>query len=451
MRTGRRLFVVDPSLKDARGHHFTLTKNVSVSARNGGLDVYWLAALDASDELQSSPELIPTFGRSMYSAYQSSKNHKKNFIVSRLSQLRSLLLPASRLDAQRLASSSEEGALKASIEAALGEAIKTYRIGPSDRVLFHTADGATYEALSDLMQTLDPADLPQIHVCTPYDPFGVMPNRRSPGTILDAINQLKALHLLGRRIYLHAENQLLAKHLSEVWGCKVSALNLPAQEITEDMKFHAREFRKTRLHLNKDQFLVVSLGAARLEKGFHLFPDVVRRVFEFAGEGEFAEVPAAKIKFVLQASAQIVGRHPNISKAIEKLQFYPKDRVELLMEPLSDLDYGNLTLASDAILMPYDQEAYRVRGSGVVSEAILARKFIVAKARSYPGVMAQWQGGACGETPAEMARALLTIIKHRWQRFERVRQASEEYLQANSVERYINKIIEAERDRSDQK
>lgn len=447
MSIGRRLFVVDPSLKDIRGHHYSLAKAVTESAEMAGLSVVWLAAGDASESLKRHSHLIPTFDHTMYSSYESKTSSRKGSVVQNLASLRNRLSPNASGSGAPKRDTSPVIDIKTSMLQSLLDACAKFGIGPADRILFHTADGATYEALAELVKYFPAADLPLIHICTPYDPVGVMPNRKSAEVVQQAIDTFGAADLLGRRVFLYGENPMLADHLSAIWNCHVGALDLPVTPVTEHEKTQARIYRRERLATANDRFLVVSLGAARLEKGFHLIPDIVRRTFEFAGTGEFADIPATKVKFALHASAQIIGRHPVIEKALTRFQVYSRDQVELLTEPLSDVEYQNLTLASDAILMPYDEDAYRVRGSGVVSEAIVAKKFIIAKSGSYPAEMAIRQGGAIGDTPAAIANALLTVIKNRWQRSEQAKQASEEYLAGNSIEQYVQKMILLERRR----
>lgn len=445
MSKGRRLFVVDPSLKDIRGHHYALANAVTDSAVLAGLTVIWLASREASKDLRSNARLVPTFGQDMYSSYQKPDKPVELGFRRSLSDLtHRIFKPSSEAEAT-VRSGDTELDIKTSMLESLLRAFEKLEVGPADRVLFHTADGATYDALSEIVGIFPAIDLPLIHICTPYDPVGVMPNRESPEIVKRAIENFEARNLLGRRIFLHAENPLLAEHLSRIWECRVTALDLPVIPITESMKTLARAYRRDRLATKDQQFLVVSLGAARLEKGFHLIPDVIRRTFEFAGAGDFSEIPPGKVKFALHASAQIIGRHPVIEKAIDRLRGFSSEQVVLLTDSLTDVEYRNLTLASDAVLMPYDEAAYKVRGSGVVAEAVVAQKFIIAKSGSYPAEMATWQGGAVGETPADIARALLTVVKNRWQQFELLKKASDNYSATNSVEQYVQKMIRSER------
>src|SRR5690606_41981751 len=83
-------------------------------------------------------------------------------------------------------------------------------LGPDDRILFHTADGMTYAALDRCLEAASARALPRIHVCTPYDPAGIMPNRVADRPIDAAIARWRERGLIGDRVFLHAENARLA-------------------------------------------------------------------------------------------------------------------------------------------------------------------------------------------------------------------------------------------------
>ena len=176
-----------------------------------------------------------------------------------------------------------------------------------------------------------------------------------------------------------------------------------------------------------------------MEKGFHLMPDIIRRVFEFAGEAA-----REKIKFVLHASPQIIGRDPVITKAIEALEARPEGEVYLLLDALSDEDYQTLLHASDVVLMPYGEREYRVRGSAVVTEAISAGKTVVAKPETYPGAAAEQHGGRTGPAPIDMAKAILEIFENRDAFAARAASEREKFIAENAVEAYWRRCLDAE-------
>lgn len=428
----RQLLIADPSLTDRRGHHYNLTRLAAQSAEEAGFEARWLVSRELNADLAAAhPEAIPAFASSMYDAYKpGAAPLPRRGLLQRLLRPRPAA-PETAAPAPDLALSMLEGLL---------EGIEESGAGPADHLLFHTADGATYRAVGQLLEMRDPASLPIIHLCTPYDPVGVMPNRKTPEEVAAPIHKMEERGLLGSRVHLYAENDGLASHLSTLWEVVVSPLPLPVEEAGDDIGAEISRFRQEALGVAPDSFVVASLGAARLEKGFNMFPDIIRRTYELAGTPEFPGTSAEKIHFALHASPQIIGRHPVIAAALEKLEALGSDRVTLLIEPLSDLGYRTLLEAADAVCLPYNTKDYRVRSSGIVTEALAAGKYLIASSGSYPGHVAENCFGGTGETPMEMARSLLTLIASKEERDARFRDAVDAFRTENAVPNYIRRL-----------
>lgn len=429
-----RLFIVDPSLKDLRGHHYMLTRAATKSAQAAGFDVTWLCSTAFSPELdQSGAAIAPVFGASMYDAYL----QKPGATAGRLAGWRRRFAKALGVGVAQQKAPSAAAASRFATD--LLGAIKDFAIGAGDRILLHTADGESLLAVAQYAKVTALDAMPIIHVATPYDPVGVMPNKQNIEQLTPDIAILRDQNKLDRKLFLYAENALLAAHLTEIWSAPVRPLPLPVTAGDPSAAQAARTQMCEKLGINEDAFLVVSLGSARLEKGFHLMPDIVRRVFEFAGEDA-----RAKIKFVLHASPQIIGRDPVIAKAIDALQARPDGDVFLLLDGLSDDDYQALLHASDVVLMPYGEREYRVRGSAVVTEAISAGKSIVAKPGTYPGAAAEQHGGRTGAAPIDMAKAIIEIFDQREAFAARAASERNAYIADNAIEKYWRRCLDAE-------
>jgi hypothetical protein len=411
-----RLIIADPSLKDIRGHHFTLSRDVTKSAVRAGFDVIWYC----SSEFKHAPDLDicgatvhPIFGASMYDRYKQQGNQSD------------VSLEQSMLDA-------------------ISDGFKKDKITSKDRVLFHTADGATYLAISKYMTTASAQSCPIFHICTPYDPVGVMPNRNDADEVCQAIARLKK-KLIGKKAFFYGENPFLAKHLASIWDIPVHSLELPA---SEDRCLFSKtsliQFRRETFGLSPSDFLTIYLGSARLEKGYQLLPYIVGRTFEFAGKGEFSAVNPTTVHFAFQSSPQIIGYHPDIKKAVEKMDAMPKSQVTILRQPLSDRDYSMLLHASDAVILPYEADKYRVRGSGIVSEALTAGKIILATRNSYPAKRINKGAGGDAESPLEFSKVLLGIVQNKSAYLKNAEEASAEYRQNNSLESYWPKCLKIE-------
>lgn len=430
-----RLFIVDPSLKDIRGHHYMMTRAATLSAQAAGFHITWLCSKDFTGDLESDgADIAPTFGASMYQNYIAQKKAMWKPKRSWLSRL--FAKPAQKTPKVCLATAFYEDMMTA---------IDKHHIDENDRIFMHTGDGASLLAIPRLMANIDVSRMPVFHIATPYDPVGVMPNRDNAEDITEALQSVQEMGLIDKKLFLYAENRYLAGHLTSLWSIHVAPLDVPVHAPSAQKAALGQEFRRNRLGVPDNYFLVVSLGSARVEKGFHHIPDIIQHAFKLAGSPPFDNVDPTTLKFILHASPQIVGRAPEILEALEKLNAIPDDQVELLLEPLSESDYQSLLHASDTVMMPYEEHAYRVRGSTIVSEAIASAKPIVATKDTYPGKAAAEYGGRTGATPTELAEAVLSIASDRTRHRAQAASISADYVARNGVNSYWLKCLEREK------
>jgi glycosyltransferase involved in cell wall biosynthesis len=109
-------------------------------------------------------------------------------------------------------------------------------------------------------------------------------------------------------------------------------------------------------------------GYAKREKGFHLLPEIVREIRRLHGTND--------VHLLLQVNHG--GYDPSIVKAAADLELLVDSGIRLLRGSMSNSDYLNAFESADILLLPYDPELYRGRGSGVFSEAIGYGKVVVA-------------------------------------------------------------------------
>ena len=425
----QRVFVIDPSLQDLRGHHYMMTSGVARSAKEAGFEVIWLVAKEFKSGLNHEGfQVDPVFGASMY----------KNYLEARERSLNAARTPVGRIFRRLFGSiNPTSDCLSTSFADDFLIAVERHSIGAEDRVLLHTADGAAYPAVKLLFEKMPKDKFPSFHVATPYDPVGVMPNNKSGNAVNEAVAFLDRAGAIGTNIFLYAENDRLATHLAQLWDVSVGVLPVPVEGISEELKKAGTEYRHNVLRVADEQLLIISLGSARLEKGFDLMPEIIRHV-------QSSDAVAQPIRFVLHSSPQIVGRHPEIEKTLGELSAMDGNAVTLLTETISNEDYYKLLYAADCVLLPYDQSAYRVRSSGVVSEAVAAGKVVIAKTGSYPGDVARMYGGKTGRDAYELAQSILTVAANLKSCRMAMADAAEKFLESNDVSIYWKRCLEAE-------
>ena len=430
--TNENFVIIDPSLRDFRGHHYMLSDLASQSAERAGMHVAWLVADPASQiPPRDGVAITPWFSMSMYDAYKPP--------AQKASQRGLAAKFRSVFSGKRSESKSAPDPAEI-IKPELQRAFEHYRgDGRKTRFFVHTADGAIYRALSALRDEIAADRDLTLHVCTPYDPVGVMPNRGPHKDIQPAIERLISAGVVGRQIHLHAENPFLAEHLSALWKTSVASLEIPVDAGARVPISGANTQLRRKFGIADDAFVISSLGPARLEKGFDKLPEII-----CAWRASARDASGGSVHFALHAAPQIIGRHPQIAQALDAIKSENDGSVTLLEDPLSDKDYAALLDISDAVILPYDAQLYRVRSSGAVAEAIATGKIIIASKGSYPARCITPGAGECADSPAEYVGAIAKIVSDSASYVNAAARAAARYENENSLEDYVQKIVRAE-------
>lgn len=108
---------------------------------------------------------------------------------------------------------------------------------------------------------------------------------------------------------------------------------------------------------------IAFVGEAREEKGFQLLPDVVETVL--------SQIDGIDVRFRIQCGANVWNQTPPIQTAVTRLEAMAKadKRIELLAGALPEDQYLDLIRGADIVFLPYNPPQYRIRGSGVATQA----------------------------------------------------------------------------------
>ena len=455
-----KVFIADPALKDHRGHHFSLTKIISESFVEAGYEVVWLT--------HKTFELAPTdgsiqvgavFSESTYESYKVSKPkpaksapaideplvmHPLKRLYKRLpASLRSRLSAHLRklvdsirsflyshentqeTDSAEEECESEKKVLRPPLrpEQELYRGLRQFDCTADDIVLFHTCDVNTYKMIYEFFMNNTTVGewnkFPIFHLSTPYDEL-VMPHNRTKG-LKTILRRLGSLGVIGQRVFLYAENELLANHLNFFSKLPFVALPIP---LTSTFNFEVSEPPSSTVN-------VVYLGAARTEKGFTTLPEVVE---EIVGKNN-------EINFILQASPQIMGYTPDVEDAVNRLLHIEGDRLTLIKEVQSPEQYQELLGRADIILLCYDEARYRVRSSGIAVEAIINEALIVATQGTFTHHVAQQSGVGIKYGDTDSIVAAIRQIAEEIDEFRaQAKERKKAYLSEHSTQSFVGKL-----------
>lgn len=117
--------------------------------------------------------------------------------------------------------------------------------------------------------------------------------------------------------------------------------------------------------------IVAFLGDGRLEKGFQHLPEVIEQTWRLNN----------RVTFKVQA--HLTGNNkaaPALNKTVAMLSSLAAanpSKLHLIERSLDQGEYLNVLFASNLVLIPYDQQAYRMRSSGILAQALAAGKMVV--------------------------------------------------------------------------
>jgi hypothetical protein len=194
------------------------------------------------------------------------------------------------------------------------------------------------------------------------------------------INALKACsefiknnNIFNGKLEIYGDNLSLSKDFSEFFG-KVKTLPMIHGNRNLDYLKHKKNIR-TNFKNSKNKMRFSFLGHTRFEKGvMEVFSSII----------SLSKTPIfKKIEFHIQLNSlndldEKDIDYIRIKKGIKSLKNMNFKNIFLYFEPLSYKEYRNILLESEVVIMPYFQEQYQSRTSGVFCDACSMGKVIIA-------------------------------------------------------------------------
>lgn len=451
----KKLFIADPALSSFNGHHYAVTESFSKAAEISGIEVIWLVnksfAIDADNQSRRY-KVESTFSMGTYDGYKKpistieGKDGSKIITVAKAGYRKlpaasqpwiknivnfahekfesiALLLRGGEAIVNQCQSKENQSIVKG-FPGELYEALKKHQYSNSDGVLFHTCDAFTYRDIvsffTNKIHYEDWDKMPFFYLSTPYDDL-VMPHNKTSIPSNNSIRHLNLLGLIGTRIFLFAENELLAKYLSKLWSLQVKALYIPQQPFSLASN---RTLDDGKLH-------IYYLGSARTEKGF---PFVVEAIEKY-----LATETRQDVCFTLQITPQILGYTYDIAQAVKRLKSNSDTRLNLIENLQTKAEYQSSVLKSDVLLLCYDKERYAVRSSGIVLEALTNGKNIISTKGTFPHFIAG-EAGIGIDTIDDFIRGVTTIADNRERYEELAKLRSADILNGNSSTAFCDEL-----------
>ena len=209
---------------------------------------------------------------------------------------------------------------------------------------------------------------------------------------------------LGTRISISAEVESYAKYLEDKLQCAVSVVDFPATGETIPLP-------------KATPYVIGAVGSGRPDKGYFRLFNIIDTHNRLYG--------SQRVKFRIQKmnpedhcyDQQYEQRLANIKN------------VELLAYKLTEQEMRDQYARAHALLLPYCQETYRLRGSAIQAEAIASgRQLIASKNTGFEGMIKTLGNGIVCQTDREFAESIHTLTQQFHKYSGRVEiQAKEKY------------------------
>lgn len=304
-----RLLVLDFSYEGTSGHHHALNKLLTSAGKEAGWHVHVLANRNIAPSLLDS-NTDPLFTRGTYGAVGKPKQARKKM--------------------RRTIRSFVKDMLEAGLD----------RIPADTTVLIHTASAPHILATVGFLSLAKRKCPTNIYLMLPPDFDAASPAQAEQRRQYEQAFRLAAGH---PHVRFLCENRLL-KAAYQGLGCEhIALLDLPCR--LPDTVFE-------RPRTGRMNFLFI--GDPRPEKGLQLILDAIPLLEPLAGR--------ITIKLLLT--------HPEKSRSIAPL-LEGREFVELVAKPFfSEAEYFQALGQADCVLLPYDPQAYLLKNSNMVSEAL---------------------------------------------------------------------------------
>ncbi|HKK16248.1 MAG TPA: glycosyltransferase [Gammaproteobacteria bacterium] len=355
----KNIIILDPScVDDSRTHHLYSLKGHAHVFHTAGYNVIAGSNINCTLEL-SECKNYPLFSYTVYDEIRSASTGKlKRFLKK----------PCYSYLVRKTAGS-------------IRNLLDENNIVKSDHVFIPTCDWIMLQSLARLVKKNEFP--PSLHLLFMYERANWMTAGYPYSRLLALLKELLAKR---GNIYIYTETERHAANLENELGFRPASFPFPA--LPFDTKRQSGS-QYGNIHIG-------ALGGGRKDKGYQLLPGIIKKFNETCPDH-------AKSRFLIQRARQ-EDRINAVTKELELI-----DNVQLLDNQLGRDEYSISMMKCDIALFPYS-DVYKVRGSGIVNEAVANGIPLVCSADTALSEAITYENGLTALTIEDYAQSIAKII-----------------------------------------
>jgi hypothetical protein len=397
-----KFVVVDQSLKGFNGHHYEYSVAVARAVSEGGYEPWVLSHLDYRD--------VEPQGLNWRKVFRQTWTESTRIHIPRMLLWGSLKwLPGMH----RMFSLKKE-----SFGFQLRAAIQELKFGIQDHLFIHTLNFVQLLEVIFVSHTLK--DPPSFHLVLRQDPG----ERGRFGIKSSLLKMIFRIAKGCKRLFFYSDTKGLCNAFESL--AKIEFNCLPV--------LYDHSLVLPNLQSPEGHFVVTYLGDGRKEKGFQHLPSIVETTLQWSPSVHF-HLQSLLVNPAIHDSELILAQQ----KLISLKEKYP-NQIKLFEKSLSPQEYLDLLCSSDMVLLPYEAAAYKLRSSGILSQAIGAKKMVVVPegtslAEVFPAAV-----GATYKNADDIPGIILSFEKEKTKLAGALSSASREWLHAHSNQSLVKAL-----------
>ncbi|BAQ66007.1 glycosyltransferase [Geminocystis sp. NIES-3709] len=275
--------------------------------------------------------------------------------------------------------------------------INILNITSEDHIFIHTLGVEQLEELLYLLQKQPLEKNPQYHIMLRRDIDDYLVKNAQGIGIKNCLTEFYQYKLFPNKVKFYTDTSQLVDRYNSLSPIQFIEIPVP--------------FRQEKLVQNKTVKLenkclhLVYLGDARIEKGYLYLPQIVGDLWE-------DYLLTKTLKITIQSNFNIASGEKDILASRLTLEQYPETMVKIIKNAMTTEEYYQLLMSADLLVIPYDNNSYRYRTSGVLTESLAAGKPVIVPANSWLASQIDETRGVIYNHPNDISKGIIKLINN---------------------------------------
>ncbi|MGI0480059.1 glycosyltransferase [Geminocystis sp. CENA526] len=275
--------------------------------------------------------------------------------------------------------------------------LNSLQLTSEDHIFIHTLSIEQLEELLYLLQSQNLAQIPKYHIMLRRDVDDCLVKNAQGIGIKACLTQFYQCQFYSQKVRFYTDTPQLIDRYNSLSPIRFIEIPVP---------FRQEKLAENKVEKEANQSLhLVYLGDARIEKGYLYLPNIVKDLYK-------DYLATKKLRITIQSNFNISSGENGILKSRLILEQYPEDMVKIIKNAMKTEEYYQLLMSADLLVIPYDNNSYRHRTSGVLTESLAGGKPVIVPANTWLASQIDDTRGVIYYHPQDISKKIIQVINN---------------------------------------